>query len=717
MMNDDENIDLELRESSTSLPLNRRQFLQRLGGGIIIFFSIGDAAVSRQRQSRRPDQEVPADFNAFLQIGADERVTCLVGKIEMGQGIITSLAQMLADELDVAFDSVDMTMGDTDLCPYDMGTFGSRTTRYLGPVLRAAAAEARTILLQLAAEQLKTSVDQLQVRNGVVFDQTRAKKITYGQLTRGKIIERHLQEKPGLKDVSQFTIVGQPHLRTDALEKVTGAARFAGDIHLPGMLYAKIARPPAHGARLTQVNTTAAEKMEGVQVVRDGDLIAVLHQYPDVAEQALTQVQAQFVVPDAQVDDRSIFDHLLNVAGAGNIIAEGGDLATGTALASEIVEATYLNSYVAHAPLEPHTAVARIEGNRATVWASTQAPFRLKDQVAEALGFAPENVRIITPFVGGGFGGKTRGQQALEAARLAQLTGKPVQVAWSRAEEFFYDTFRPAAIVKIKSGIDTAGKIVFWDYNVYYAGDRGSAQFYAIPHHRTVSSGGGGWSGTPGSHPFATGAWRAPASNTNSFARESHIDMLANKAGMDPLEFRLKNLDNTRMQRLLTAAADKFGWTPAKTPSGRGYGIACADYLDTYVAAIAEVTVDKNRGNVQVQRVVCAQDLGLVVNPAGAKIQIEGCVTMGLGYALSEEIRFKGGEILDLNFDTYEIPKFSWLPEIETVLIDAKENPPTGCGEPAIVCMGGVIANAIYDAIGVRLLQLPMTAERIRAAG
>jgi isoquinoline 1-oxidoreductase len=372
-----------------------------------------------------------------------------------------------------------------------------------------------------------------------------------------------------------------------------------------------------------------------------------------------------------------------------------------------------LNSYVAHAPIETHTALAKVEGDKATVWASTQGPFGVQGQVARALGFSSENVRVITPFVGGGFGGKTSGPQAAEAARLAKLAGKPVQVAWSRAEEFFYDTFRPAAVVKIKSGITKSGKIALWDYDVYFAGSRGSQQFYNIPHHRTSTF--GEWRGGGSSaHPFGTGPWRAPANNTNTFARESHIDIMASKAKMDPVEFRLKNLTDDRMSRVLKTAADKFGWTPSKAPSGRGLGVACGIDSGTYVAIIAEVEVDKRKGHVQVKRVVCAQDMGIVINPEGARLQMEGCITMGLGYALSEEIHFKGGKILDSNFDTYELPRFSWVPKIETVLVKAEDISPQGGGEPAIICMGGVIANAIYDAVGARLLQLPMTPERIK---
>jgi nicotinate dehydrogenase subunit B len=715
---DDDYLDLDFHDIKAAFPLSRREFLRLMGGGLFVFFSLGDAlrAAPAQAQHRRVSQATADDFNAFLRIGEDGRVSCFTGKIEMGQGIVTSLAQMLADELEVPLDSVDMVMGDTALCPWDMGTFGSMSTRFFGPPLRAAAAEARAVLIEMAAELLKTSPAQLVVEAGVIYQRSqRPKKVTYAQLTKGKRIARRLKREAVLEQPADFTIVATPVLRRDAEEKVTGKAQFAGDLRQPGMLYARILRPPTHGAKMTSIDTSAVKKIKGAHVIKTEGLVAVLHEDPELAEQALQLVKAQWMKPVATVDEKSIFDHLLKVAPKGEIVAQGGSLAEGKKLSTTVVEQTYLDGYVAHAPIEPHTALASVKGNKATIWASTQTPFRLQEEAAQALGLPAENCRVITPFVGGGFGGKTRNQQGVEAALLAKASGKPVQVAWTRAEEFFYDTFRPAAVVKIKAGVNPSGRITLWDYAVYYAGDRGASQFYTIPHHRTVSYG-GGWRGTPGSHPFNTGAWRAPGNNTNTFARESHIDILAAEAGMDPLEFRLKNLKDKRMIRVLKACAKRFNWKPARAPSGRGYGVATGIDAGTYVAHMAEVEVEKRTGHVQVQRVVCAQDMGLSVNPEGAKIQIEGCVTMGLGYALKEDIHFKGGEIFDLNFDTYEIPRFSWLPQIETVLIEDREAAPQGGGEPAIICMGGVIANAIHDAIGVRIFQLPMSPERIKQA-
>jgi nicotinate dehydrogenase subunit B len=703
----------EVMNGTGKFPLSRREFLQTVGGGIFIFFTCG----SLDAQERRPRgfQELPTDFNAFLRIKEDGRVTCFTGKVELGQGAMTSLAQMLAEELDVPVSSVDMVMGDTDLCPWDAVTAGSRSIRFFGPPLRAAGAEARAVLLKLAAEHLGVGEDQLRVKEGVVIDRNNSQnKVTYAQLAKGKAIEKHLSPKPPLKAISKFMVIGKDLPRKDVLEKVTGKAQYAGDIRLPGMLYARILRPPAHGARLKSMDTSALKDIKEIQVVQDRDLVAVLHPHPDVAEEALSRIQAQYDVPEAKVDGQTIYQHLLAVASPGEVVTEGGNIQEGEKLAAESFEASYFDHYMAHAAMETHTALAKVEKDKVTVWPSTQRPFGVKEDVAEALGVPAPKVRVIPPYVGGGFGGKSNSHQAVEAARLAKLTGKPVQVAWTREEEFFFDAFRPAAVVKIKSGVTPTKQIVFWAYDVYFAGPRGAQQFYHIPHHRELAHGQN--PGGPRAHPFATGPWRAPGNNLNTFARESHINIMAAKLGVDPLEFRLQNLQDKRMEKVLQAAAAKFGWKASKAPSGLGFGLACATDAGAYVATMVEVEVDRNSGAVRVKRIVHAQEMGLVIHPEGVRQQMEGALTMGLGYSLTEEVHFKGGQIFDRNFNTYEIPRFSWVPRIETVLIENLEVPAQGGGEPPIVCMGGSIANAIFDATGARLFDLPMTAERVKKA-
>src|ERR1017187_5621600 len=641
--------------------LSRRELFALAGPGLFLGFGVD--WLGAQEPARLPARQgYPTDLNAYLRIAADGRVTCFSGKVELGQGATTVLAQILAEELDVAYDQVDVVLGDTELCPYDMGTFGSMNVRFFGPALRGAGAEARAILLQLAGEQLQAPAARLQVKAGVVTDpNTPGKSVTYGQLVQGKRIERHM-EGVAVKPVAAYIVGGHAAARKDALDKVTGKAMYAGDFVFPGMLHARL------------------------------------------------------VPPAPTMDDQTIFDHLLKTAPPLKDAGASGDLAEGEKAAASTMEETYLNSYVAHAPMETHSATATVENGRATVWASTQAPFMVRQQVAQALGLAPENVRIIAPYVGGGFGGKTAADQAVAAARLAKATGKPVQVVWNRAEEFFYDTFRPAAVVKIRSGLTSAGKIALWDYKVYGAGEREAKTYYDIPNQRTLSA--GGWQGgnPPGMHLSAVGPWRAPSVNTNPFARESHMDTLAAKAGVDPLEFRLRHLSDARMRRVLEAVAKQFGWKAAKAPSGRGAGVACGIYSNAYAATMAEVAVDRKTGHVQVKRVVSAVDVGLVINPDGLRQQMEGCIAMGLGYTLTEEVHFKDGEVLDRNFDSYQIPRFSWMPKVETILIDNPGMAALGAGEPPIITVGAVVANAIYDAAGVRLRQLPMTPARVLEA-
>lgn len=693
--------------------LHRRDFIRLLGGGIIVLFNADLSDLMGQEARTRG---YPTDFNAYLRIAGDGRVTIYSGKIEMGQGVVTSLAQMAADELAVSLDSIDMVMGDTALCPFDMGTYGSMSTRFFGPALRAAAAEAKAVLLSLASEHLKMPLDALRVQDGVVFlASDRTTQVTFGQLAKGQKILRKLDGKVVTKSVSEFRVMGRPEKRRDARAKVTGKAQFAGDIRLPGMLYAKILRPPAHGATLKSVDTTAAARLAGVVVVNEGGMVAVLHPDPEAADKALALVRAEFDVPGPAFDDKTVFAHLLSVAGEGEEREKKGDLAEGEKRSVSLFEGQYVNGYGAHAPIETHTALARLEGGTMTVWSSTQTPFPSQQAIAQAIGLAKENVRVITPFVGGGFGGKSGGLQAIEAAKLAKLTGKPVQVCWSRAEEFFLDSFRPAAVVRIRSGIDGAGRICLWNYQVYAAGSRSAEQFYDVPNNLIRTYGRWG-SETPKMHLFATGPWRAPGANINVFARESQIDTMAAKAMVDPLEFRLNNTSDKRMRGVLEAAAGRFGWKKAVAPSRRGVGVACGIDAGTYVALMAEVRVDAATGSVKVGRIVCAQDMGVVINPDGAKMQMEGCLMMGLGYTLSEEVRFDGGRILTKNFDTYELPRFSGMPEIETVLVKNDELTPQGGGEPAIVPVGAVVANAIFDAMGARLFQMPMTAERVKEA-
>jgi isoquinoline 1-oxidoreductase len=701
-------------ESGEPLGIPRRDFFKILGGGIIIFFlpkGIAEISAIPGEQGR----SLPKDYNAFLHIDGDGMVTCFTGKIEMGQGIITSLPQMMADELNVPVEKIKMVMGDTDLCPWDAGTWGSLTTRVFGPSMRAAAAEARGVLTTMASEQLKVPVSQLEVRDGIITDiQNPKNKVTYAQLTKGKRIEKFLDVKPSAEDYKKFTYVGKSYKHADATLKVTGEARYSGDIRLPGMVFARILRPPSHGAKLASADTSGAETVEGARVIREGSLIAVLHENYNRAEEALSKLKAQWTFNELPVNDKTVSEWMLKADSASEVAGKEGDLDAGLKLSEKIFESEFSDPYLAHTPIEPHTALAAMEDGKLTVWASAQSPFGLKDSLVRELGMSADKVRVITPFVGGGFGGKIASQQGIEAGRLAKLSGKPVMVAWTRDEEFFYDTFHPAGVIKIKSGMDKEGKIKLWDYHVYFSGTRGAETLYDVPNARTTSY--GTKRGGPQVHPFGTGAWRAPNANTNTFAREVQIDIMASAAGIDPVEFRLKNLKDEKMIACLKAVAEKFGYVPGKSPGGRGIGVACGTDAGTWVAEIAEVKVDKNTGAVKVLRVACSQDMGLCINPEGTTIQMEGCITMGLGYTFTEELMFEGGNIKDRGFDTYQIPRFSWLPKIQTVILDRPDQAPQGGGEPAIIPIGAVVSNAIFDATGARLYRMPMTPERVLEA-
>jgi nicotinate dehydrogenase subunit B len=705
-MKEEQSINAAVR-AATGRQLTRRDFLKVSGSGVFIFFTAGPLAAIGPPQRGRG---YPSDFNAYLQIGDDGRVSLFCSKIEMGQGIITSMAQMLAEELDVALESIDMVMGDTRLCPWDSGTTGSRSTKFYGPPLRQAGAEARALLLQMASEELHVPAERLVVENGVIRDRMdEAAKVTYAELVRGKQIDRHLSDV-SIKPVSEHRVSGKPVLRMDARLKVTGQAKFTGDLVLPGMLYAKVLRPPSHDATLVSVDVSRAGSIQGATVIQEEGLTAVLHEDPDLAEKARALVSAKWDVPEPYVDNQSIFDHLKKIAPDGRVYTEKGNLSDGHAAANQVVQSEFYNHYVAHAPIEPYTVLAEVKDDRATVWASTQAPFQVQATVAATLDIPEDKVHVRTPFVGGGFGGKKSGQQISEAVRLSKISGRPVQLAWTRKEEFFYDAFRPAALVQLESGLDTQGRIIFWDCDILFTGSRSSEPIYNIPHYRVRTR------STNRAHPFHTGAWRGPGSNTNVFSMESHTDILAKAAGTDPLSFRLNNLSDERMLRVLHAAADAFGRSFKPGPSGLGYGISCTNYLNSYVVTIAHVSVDNSTGGVKVERVVCAQDMGEIINPQGATLQIEGGITMGLSAALSEEIAFSGGAVLTENFDSYQITRFSDVPQIDVVLIDNPDLPPQGCGEPAITTVGAALANAIFDAAGARVFTLPMTPERILSA-
>jgi isoquinoline 1-oxidoreductase len=475
------------------------------------------------------------------------------------------------------------------------------------------------------------------------------------------------------------------------------------------MVYASIVRPAVFRSKKISVDASKLVDFEGAKLIEDGNLVAVIHPNSEIAYAAAQTVKVNWEAPKLKVDQDSIFNYLEDAIKESKIHQEGGNLATGKTLSTTLIEGDYLDGYKAHASIETHCATCYFEGDKLTIWASTQSPFGTRKHIAKALNMEVEKVHVKQILLGGGFGGKISDHQAVEAAKIAKISGKPVQLIWSRAEEFMLVGFRPAALMKVSSGVDAKGKLKLWNFDIYCAGTRGTALFYEVENNRTRMF------DDKKVHPFEVGAWRAPGNNSTTFARESHIDVIANKLGIDPLDFRLNNLKEERMRATLELAAQTFGWKKPKK-EGHGYGIALGEDAGTCVALIAEVHVDKSTGVVQPIRMVCAQDMGQVVNPHGATIQTEGGLTMGLGYALYEDIEFDGGTVKTTGFGNYEITRFSKTPPITCVFIDKMDAKPEGGGEPAIICVGGAIANAVFDACGARVNRMPITAERILEA-
>jgi isoquinoline 1-oxidoreductase len=580
--------------------------------------------------------------------------------------------------------------------------------------MRAAAAEAKGVLIDLASKNLNVPPERLEVKEGIISDtQNPGKNVSFGQLAHGQKIDRYLDIKPSTENYARFSYVGKGYKRMDSMQKVTGSAKYAGDMKLHRMVYARILRPPTHIAQITSADWSEAEKVPGTSIIHEKDIIAVLNENRDRADEAIAKIKSEYTSDELPVNEKNIHGWLVKNSKNEEIVKKNGDPEEGRKISQKIYESEFTAPYLAHIPIETHTALASFENGKMTVWASTQSPFGLQDNISRELNLPLEKVRVITPFVGGGFGGKSQFIQGVEAARLAKLADRPVMVQWTRDEEFLYDNYHPASVTRVKSGTDSSGMIKYWDYRIYGGGTRGSEFIYDIPHaiaaHYSSENNNQG-------HPFSTGPWRAPNAQDNTFAREVQIDIMAADAGTDPMDFRIKNLRDDKMISCLNSVSDLFGYKPAKSPSGRGIGIAVGTDAGTWVAMIAEVRVDKSTGKTDVVRVACSQDMGLCVNPEGAALQMEGCITMGMGYAFSEELQFDGSGMKNRNFDSYEIPRFSRVPEIKTVILDRKDQPPQGGGEPAIITVGAAVANAIYDATGARLYSFPMTPERVLAA-
>jgi len=687
--------------------LGRRGFFKSVGAGIVVALMV-ERALAQQESGRRRSGggRAPQDIGAWLHIAEDGTITAYTGKVEVGQNIRTSLAQVIAEELRVPVESVRMVMADTKLTPYDAGTFGSRTTPDMARRLRQVAAAARELLIDRAAEDWKADRATLAAENGSIVGKD-GKKAGYGDLTKGQKLTQAVAENPPTTAPDKWKVAGQSVPKANAQAFVTGRHKYTSDMKLPGMLHGKVLRPSSFGATLVSVDTKEAEAMPDVVVVHDAEFVAVAAPTEFAAARALKAIKAEWKTTE-QVSGKEVFDHFKKNARGG----EGGRGATktgsmeqGLSAADTKLQQRYTVAYIAHAPLEPRAALAHWEGENLKVWTGTQRPFGVRGDLASAFRISEDKVHVIVPDTGSGYGGKHRVEAATEAARLAKAAGKPVKVVWTREEEMTWAYFRPGGLIEISSGVRKDGSLTAWEFHNFNSGGSAIRPLYDIPNqalqfHDTNT-------------PLKQGSYRALASTANNFARETHMDELAHELKVDPLEFRLKNLKDARLRAVLEAAAKKFNWERQRA-SGRGVGIACGSEKGGYVATAVELAVDRSNGAVKLLRAVTAFECGAILNPDHLKSQVEGSVVMGIGGALTEAIQFENGKILNPRFSRYEVPRFSHVPQLETVLLDRKDLPSAGAGEAPIIAIAPAIGNAIFSACGVRLRSLPLAPDGVK---
>ena len=701
----DQELTLELKQHEVDgdlhwFELGRRDFLKLFGGGVVVCLCTAKS-IAQESGRAHAGRELPTDVASWLYIAEDGRVTVFTGKVEVGQNIRTSLAQQVAEELRVPVESISMTMGDTDLVPWDAGTFGSRTTPTMGPELRNMAMAAREMLVAQAAKEWQADPSILMARDGKVVNPKTNQSLTYGELTHGQKLVKVMEGDPPLTPATQWKIAGTPVPKVDGKAFVTGQHQYSSDVSRPGMLYGKVLRPAGFHATLMSLDDQQAKKQPDVTVVRDGDFVAVAAPDTWLAEQALGMLKAQWKVPP-QISDRDLFAYIKSHADKDEQESPdtAGSLADAMAHAEVKLSQTYTVQYIQHAPLEPRAAVAEWQGDKLTVWTGTQRPFAVRDELAEALRIPTQNVHVMMPDTGSAYGGKHTGEAAIEAARLAKAAAKPVKVVWTREEEFTWAYFRPAGVIEVKSGARRDGTLTAWEYHNYNSGPSAIDTPYSVPNKLVQFH--------PVNGPLRQGSYRGLAATANHFARESHMDEIAHAVGMDSLQFRLKNINNDRLRAVFEAAAKKAGWGEQKASPTRGFGVAGGIEKGGYLATVAEVEIDAKTKAPRIRRVVEAFECGAVVNPNGLRSQITGSIMMALGGAMFETVRFDNGRILNPHFSQYRVPRFSDMPQIEVVLLDRKDLPSAGAGETPIVGLAPAVANAIFSATGERRRAMPM---------
>ena len=603
---------------------DRRDFFKFLGAGIFVVCAASKTTAFQEsgRARRASEDNLPQEIDAWLHIGEKGEITVFTGKVEVGQNIRTSLSQAVAEEMRVPIVSVRMVMGDTQIVPFDMGTFGSRTTPVMNLQLRRVSAAARDALIALAAKQWNTDPAHLTAADGKIIDPKSNRSATYAELVKGQQITQLLPAEDPLIPAVQWKIAGQAVPKVDGRDFVTGKHRYPSDYKLPDMLYGKVVRPSAFGATLVSVDTSAAEKMPGITLVHDGNFLAVAAPTTALAEKAAAALKPEWKA-EPQPSSKELFEYLKKnqiPAEGRDSLHETGDVQKAFASTAHRLNSTFNIAYIAHAPLEPRAALAQWNGDHVTVWTGTQRPFGVRGELATAFHLPEEKVRVLMPDTGSGYGGKHTGEAALEAARLARAAKRPVKVAWTREEEFTWAYFRPAGLIEVSSAVDADGKITAWEFHNYNSGAAGIRTYYDIPNQRIEFH--------PVNSPLRQGSYRALAATANHFAREVHMDEIAATLKMDPLEFRLKNLQDQRLRAVFEQGGKQFGWNKPRA-ANRGFGVGGGFEKLGYMATFVEVSLKPETGEIKIERALTAFDCGAIVNPDGLRNQLTGANIMG----------------------------------------------------------------------------------------
>lgn len=731
--------------------LDRRSVLAG-GGALIVSFSLRHA-VAQEQKAQGPklpgSLATSPNLDSWIRIDADGRITAFTGKAELGQGFRTAFQQIAAEQLDIPFDALKVITADTKLTANEGYTSGSHSMQDSGTAILHAAAQARALLVAEAAKRFDLPADQLRTENANVVAPD-GRRLTYGELVAADMLHVQAQPTSNLKDPASFKVMGQPVPRVDIPPKVTGGAAYVQDMRLPGMVHARVVRPPSYGTQLVECDTAAVEKMPGViGLVRDGNFLAV------VAEREFSAVKAMRALAaaakwreSAKLPNQHDLANVLTALPSQDFaIFERSDPAVSGARS---LEATYTRPYQSHGSIGPSCAVAHFVDGAMTVWTHTQGVYPDRQAIAEMLGMPQSSVRLIHVEGSGCYGHNGADDAAADAALIARaLPGRPIRVQWMREQEHGWEPYGPAMVTKLRASLDGNGKIADWNFAVWSnthsmrPGGAGSllaaqhmAQSFAVPAPKPLPlpEGGGDRNAIPiynfpnahvmhhfiAAMPLRISAMRALGAYHNVFSIESFMDELADLAGADPVEFRLKHLDDARGRAVVEKAAQEFGWTRGQQPpQNRGYGFAFARYknLAAYCAIASEVEVDRETGRARLVRAVAAVDAGQVVNPDGITNQIEGAIVQSTSWTLYESVTFDDARITSIDWQTYPILRFNAVPDsISVHIINRPGQPFLGSGETGQGPAAASLANAIAHATGKRLRDLPLSRKRIKDA-